>query len=389
MRRILGALLALAVMGSMAGCAALFEKEYVSIAPYEAEETGPEEEPRGEAAVGSISNYAALKEAIEQLVSRHAEAAELQFQNYDGSISQDISAACWEVKSSTAIGAFAVDYISYDLSRIVSYYQADIFITYKRSADQLAALQSVKTVSALRQRLDEAIRENKTYLVLEVTVASATADTVRQGVSLAYYGDPTACPVQPSVEVGIFPESGMSRIMEVTLAYDADGEALNQKRQELAAAVDAMTAAIAPEGWTEETWPARDRVYEVCRYVWKNCALRESAGATAWDALVGGAGNSEGLAMAVEAGCQALGVSCGAVIGRLDGETHVWNQVTLDGNVYHVDASCWSAGAEQVFLAADETLWGRYWWDTSLYPAAPQTYEESQAATPSAEIGEI
>lgn len=388
MKKVLCALAVLVLLG-MTGCAALFEKEYISVEPYQAEPVVPEGESHGEAAVSSISNYASLKRAIEQLVSEHAESAELQFQNYDGSISQDISTACWEVKSSTAIGAFAVDYISYDLSRIVSYYQADIFITYKRSADQMAALENVINVSELNARLDEAIRENKTYLVLEVTVASATAETVREGVRAAYYGDPMACPVLPSVEVGIFPESGVSRIMEITLAYDADGETLSGKRQELTGAVETMIAVLAPEGWTEETWPVRDRAYDVCRYVWERCTLDETAGTTAWDALVVGVGNSEGLAMAVEAGCRALGVECDVVMGRLDGEDHVWNMVTVDGAAYHVDVSGWDAGEESVFLVDDETLWGRYWWDTSLYPACSQTYEESQETLPSEEPVEI
>ncbi len=376
--------MSLAFLLGMTGCSALFEKEYVSIEPYEAEVVS-QEENHEEAAVSSISNYAALKRAIQQLVSEHAESAELLFQNYDGFISQDISTACWEVKSSTAIGAFAVDYISYDLSRIVSYYQADIFITYKRSADQMAALKSVKNVSELNEQLGEAIRENKTYLVLEVTVASATADTVREGVRAAYYGDPLACPVLPGVEVEIFPESGVSRIMEITLAYEADGEALNGKRQDLAQAVETMTSAIAPEEWTEETWPAPDRAYEVFSYVWETCTLDETAGATAWDALVGGAGNSEALALAVEAGCQALGVESSVVMGRLDGENHVWNQIVLEGDAYHGDVTGWGAGAESVFLVDDETLWGRYWWDTSLYPVCPQTYEERLAETASRE----
>lgn len=388
MKRVVCALAVLGLMLGMTGCSALFEKEYVAIELYQAEPSAPEES-HGEAAVSSISNYASLKRAIEQLVSEHAESAELQFQNYDGSISQDISTACWEVKSSTAIGAFAVDYISYDLSRIVSYYQADIFITYKRSADQMAALESVINVSELNARLEEAIRENKTYLVLDVTVASATADTVRDGVRAAYYGDPTACPVLPSVEVGIFPESGVSRIMEITLAYDANGETLNQKRGELTQAIEAMTAAIAPEGWTEETWPARDRVYGVCQYVQEHCSLDETAGTTVWDALVGGAGNSEGLAMAVAAGCQALGVDCSVVMGRLDGEDHVWNMVTIGGASYHVDVSNRDEEEETAFMTDDETLWGRYWWDTSLYPACQQTYEEVQAALSSEEPAEI
>lgn len=385
MKRILSGLLVLTMVLTMAGCASLFDKEYTLVREYEAEAA----EPQGEtvnAPVSSITNYNSLKQAILQLVSEREESAELQFQNYDGSISQDISTACWEVKSSTALGAFAVDYISYDLSRIVSFYQAEIHITYKRSADQIAAVESVINMTDLTGRLEEALRQNKTYLALELSLASATADTVRDEVEQIFSRDPLVCPVLPSVDVGIYPESGVSRIMEITLNYNIDGETLARMRQELSQAVQTMEAEISPaQGWTVDTYSARDRVYDLCQYVMERSHLDETAGSTAWDALVGGTANSEGLAMALMAGCQAMGVDCILVQGRLDGEDHAWNMVTVDGLTYHVDVSNWGAGEESVFLVGDEALLGSYWWDTGLYPACAQSYGERQTAQSSLE----
>lgn len=374
-------LLAAVMVFTMTGCSVIFETEYTSQRPYQAESAATS--GSGPAApVSSITNYSSLKQAILQLVSERAESAELQFQNYDGNITQDISTACWEVKSSTALGAFAVDYISYDLSRIVSFYQAEIYITYKRSADQIAAVENIYTMSDLSEKLGQALRENRTYLVLEVTVASATADTVREAVAEAYYADPLACPVMPGVDVGIFPESGVSRIMEITLGYDMDGESLALLRTELAAAVESMALAVLPQGAASGEMPSqRERVYGLCRYVAEHCALDENAGSTAWDALTGGAADSEGLALALMAGCRALEVDCAVVRGRLDGADHVWNMVTVDGQTYHVDL----AAGELVFLAGDDTLWGRYWWDTSQYSACPVAYVDAPEAVSSLE----
>lgn len=383
MKRNLCLLLVLAMMLTVTGCAALFDTEY-SVTELYAAETVVSEETEN-AAVGSISNYASLKRAIEYLVSQHTESAELQFQNYEGSISQDISAACWEVKSSTAVGAFAVDYMSYDLSRIVSFYQAELFITYKRSADQMAVMETVPNYTAFTDKLGQAIREHRTYLVLETGIASITADTVRREVQEAYYADPLACPVMPTVEVAIFPESGVSRIFEITLSYGADGQTLTAMGEELALAVESMTRETAPEDWTEETFLPRDRADALCGYVEENCILDHGGGATAWDALVGGRANSEGLAMAYVAGCQALGLDCAIVQGRLDGEDHAWNLVTIGDMTYHVDVS-----SGDVFLADDEILLSEgYWWDTSLYPACTMTYEESVAANASEEPASV
>ena len=380
MKRTLCLLFLSAMILTMTGCAALFDTEYSVTEPYQAESVSVEETGEN-AAVGSISNYASLKRAIEYLVSQHVESAELQFQNYDGSISQDISTACWEVKSSSAIGAFAVDYMSYDLSRIVSVYQAELYITYKRSADQMSALETVPNFTVFTDKLDQAIRENRTYLVLETGIASITADIVREKVREAYYADPLACPVMPAAEVAIFPESGVSRIFEITLSYGADGQTLAAMGEALGTAVEEMVLETAPAGWTEETFLPRDRAEALYAYVRNNCLWDAAVGSTAWDALVNGRADSEGVAMAYMAGCQALGLDCTVVPGRLNGEDHVWNLVTIGSMTYHVDVT---NGA--VFLADDEMLLSAgYWWDTSLYPACAMTYEETVAAMASME----
>lgn len=380
MKRTLCLLLVPVMALTVTGCAALFDTEYSVTEPYQAEAVSVEETGES-AAVGSISNYASLKRAIEYLVTQHEESAELQFQNYDGSIGQDLSAACWEVKSSSAIGAFAVDYMSYDLSRIVSVYQAELYITYKRSADQMSALEAVANFTAFTDKLDQAIRERRTYLVLETGIASITADVVREKVEEAYYADPLACPVMPAAEVAIFPESGVSRIFEITLSYGADGQTLAAMDGELRTAVEEMVLLTAPAGWTEETFLPRDRAEALYAYIRDNCFWDVTAGAAAWDALVGGRADSEGLAMAYMAGCQALGLDCTVVLGRLNGEDHVWNLVTIGDVTYHVDVT-----DEAVFLADDEMLLSAgYWWDTSLYPVCTMTYEETVAAMASVE----
>ena len=390
MRRIIAALLAAALLLTAAGCAALFDREVYIEEPYEA----PSDSTESEDAADTIANYAALRRAITRLVSERAESAELQFQNYEGAVSRDISTACWEVKSSTALGAFAVDYISYDLSRIVSYTQAEIRITYKRSEYQMSALEQLENAAALRTRLEQALREGETYLVLELTTVSLTADTVRQSLERAYYGDPTVCPVLPAAEVTLYPDSGVQRIVEATLDYGMDSASLAARREELAAGLDELLAAALPEESGEETSGesgsaerSAERLRALCAALAESCVMDADAGATAWDALAEHAASDEGMALALEAACRAADIECRAVFGRLDGEDHVWNIATIDGSSYHVDVSRWNEADEPVFLASDEDVWGAYWWDIGEYPACPLRFgeEEAPAELPSAE----
>ena len=373
MKRLCVLLLAAAMLLPSAGCAALFDRELYTEEPYEAaaEAAEPEED-----AADSISSYAGLRRAIARLVSEHADSAELQFQNYDGSISQDISTACWEVKS-TAMGAFAVDYISFDLSRIVSYYQAEIHITYKKSERQVSALEQTENMTALRERLDKAIRGGEAYLVLGMTAASVTAEDVRNAAAEAYYADPLSCPVLPAAEAVVYPETGVDRIIEITLDYGMSAAALRERRRELTDAAAEMAAA-ARLGASSSAPGEAELLAGLCRYLTDNCTYGETAGGTAWDALTAGAADSEGLAMALKAGCQALGIPCRVVFGRLNARPHVWDLVTLGDGVYHVDVSNDRGDDRIVFLAGDAEMWSAYWWDTSDYPESPAAYASGE-----------
>ncbi len=378
MKRLLGALLAAAVLFGCAACS-IFDRSVYELTEYSAE---PEE--GSDDGVGYISDYAALRRAIVWLVAEHQESAELQFQNYDGNISRDLSQACWEVKSSTPLGAFAVDYTSFDLSRIVSFYQADIYITYKRSAEQVQELEQLGGLSSFLRRLDEALSGGEHYLVLQMTAASLTPELVKEYIRRAYYADALASPVLPEAEVSLYPDSGVERIVEISLDYGLSPEELDERRQAMIAACQSAAEALADEPAASgeasgESDGTADRIYDAAVWLEARCQYAADGGSGAYDALVTGRADSEGLAMAFQALCGALGGECQVVSGRLDNEGHFWNIVSFGGASYHLDLS----DLDESFLRGDDGMWGRYWWDTAAYPACPEDYDYfGRAAAP-------
>lgn len=381
MKRAAVAALILALVLAMAGCGDIFEKEYCSVTDYTAEAEPATEEPVDDV----ISGYTALKRAITDLVSQHVESAELKFQNYDGTIAQDVSQACWEVKSSTALGAFAVDYISYDTTDAAESNQAEIFITYKRTAEQVEAVETVSNLRALVGRISTALENGETYLAVELNSAYVTAEEVKAYVSEAYYDDAQAVPVLPSVEVSIFPNSGVDRIVEITFDYGQTAEELAGIQQKLSDACKKLTEDLFPEEETstsQETETSTgtearqaDTAYTLAQRLNDACVCDETAGATAYDALVKGKASSEGVAMAYEALCQTVGIDCEVVSGSLNGSAHFWNIVTVDGISAHVDVSRWDEGPQTVFLMTDSAMQPDYSWDASQYPVCDSNYD--------------
>ena len=90
-----------------------------------------------------------------------------------------------------------------------------------------------------------------------------------------------------------------------------------------------------------------------------------------------GEADSEGMAVAYKAMCDAADIDCLVVEGRLDREEHYWNIITVDGASYHVDTSrTMELGYGATFLISDAQMWGGYWWDNSEYPecSGPLSY---------------
>ena len=90
-----------------------------------------------------------------------------------------------------------------------------------------------------------------------------------------------------------------------------------------------------------------------------------------------GEADSEGIALAYKALCDAAGIECVVVEGRFDRSEHYWNIITIDGYSYHADISrAMDFGFGSTFLVSDGQMWGSYWWDNQEYPecSGPLTY---------------
>jgi len=231
-RRLTAMMVALALMLVSAGCVSMLEKEYLVITRYEDNsEEGPKDSQEG------IRDYSSLRREIVALVEGHEEHGQLKFNNYSGNVSDDLSKACWEVKSTTALGAYSIDYISYELSRIVSYYEADIYITYKRSREEVEAIVSVSSNSKARDCLEEAMAAYERYLCIRMNTIITDADTMMGYIQEIYYKNPLKFTVLPEVQINTYPDSGMEKIFEFSFDYGFNPKKLMGMKDSLINAV--------------------------------------------------------------------------------------------------------------------------------------------------------
>ena len=361
LRRFAAAVLLAALLLLLCGCGSLFEKEVVDIQDYEP----PVQEKVSEAEKVTVRNFTALKKAITEMVYSGAEGGSLAFDvNYDGDAVKDIEEACWQLRSQNALCAYCVVNISYEISKIVTYYEADISIDYADSALPVSEIIQLPYAIGVEEILKEAMENNRTRLVLFINASTYSRDKMAQLVTDVYRSNPVCSVREPKTDVYLYSGSSRQRLYEINLDYGmTEDELIRCKSQLKNLDVRSNTGAF-----------DMDQAHEALAaysYLAENCELSGNHGEnSAYSALIRGSADSEGVALAYVEMCHQLGIECRIVYGQLHWQDHCWNIVEIDGAYYHVDVSAAISGGQgQCFLLRDEEMWNSYRWDTASYPA--------------------
>ena len=123
-RRLIVPLLALLCL--LSGCSAWRNDDYLSLSPHSSATT----QTASPDAV-TVENYLGLKNAILGFIREGQANGTIRVTNYDGDVEADLSEAAYEVSKLDPLGAYAVDYMTHHLVRIVSYYEIHISITFR------------------------------------------------------------------------------------------------------------------------------------------------------------------------------------------------------------------------------------------------------------------
>ena len=329
-RRAFPALLLAAAL-LLTGCSAMLERSYVSV-----EEHNENPVSDGGSAL-RVESYQDLVSAVYYFVSQGAASGTVRLYNYDPeAVEADLDAACLEVVQEDPLGAYAVDYIKYDCAHIVSYYEADLSITYRRTAEQIASVVSVTGSSAIRAELQEALAAFLPELALRISYFSEGTD-IQALLEQAYYATPAAAFGLPEAEISVYPpEGGATRVVEIVLSYPVDTEQAAAMSRELIQYAQELAEA-------SPLLPGADYASAVAGLLQNQVTFDPEGPGTPYAALMEGSAGSEGIALAALLLCRAGGVECQVVRGTLDGQIRFWNQLRVDGGTRFLDAAAGTA----------------------------------------------
>lgn len=337
------------------GCSLMLSRDYVDVSAHNT--TAPTAE--GDPSILRAESYQELVNALIYLISQGVETGAIRLYMDTESMEKELEEACLEVQEDP-LGAYAVEYIKYSVSPVVTYHQADVQITYRRSKEQIASIASVTGITAIRSELKSALTEFAPEQVLRISYFDGDEDYIQELVREAYYDALTAALGMPQAEVHIYPDSGRQRIVEILLTYPMETSEL-EKRQDLLEQEAARLSQPLSSLQGDAAFLAAGKA------VLNAGGYRASGGSTAYDALLEGGADSEGLALAMTLLCEDLGLSCQVISGTLNGHSHFWNVVESSSGRRHVDLTTFATAGQSLWTDEEFSSLG-YSWD-STFPA--------------------
>lgn len=379
------ALLALALAAALAlsGCAAMLDRSAGSATPHVDYPVAEEESTL------RAETYQGLVNSILYYVNEHSSTGSIQLYNYDGDVEEDLDRACADVLEEDPLAAYAVSALTCEHTRILTYYEVDVRVTYAHTAEELEAIRPVSGLAGLRAELTRFLEERPEEDVFLLSYFSGGLDTMEEQVRQILLGRPELW-LLPGGSGGspcrfqCWPEAGARRVVRAAARWADSAEELAGYGARLAEAADGLLAANPPagEGYT---------VQELAAVLRAAAGPLEDRGSDlALDALSGQPASETGLLLALEYLCQRAGVEVIPVAGERGGDWLI--AATPEGYRHVLPEDCAPAedGAPWTLpLYTDgelRALGGRSW-PAALYPVCGE--EDVEAAPAPEDTGEM
>ena len=310
-----------------------------------------------------VESYQDLVNALLYFITQGRDSGVIRLYNYPYDVKQDMEAACHEVAKEDPLGAYAVENIQFDVTPIVSCYEASIQIRYRRTQQQVAAITVAAGSTAIREKLRDALDQFQDELVLRINYFDEDEEYIRTLLRQAYLSSPSTALDFPQVTVNLYPEDSRQRIVEILLDYSLEHATLTRRQSQVEQA--AQEAAAHLQGFFGDT-----AILEARQLILDTAVYHSSGGSTAYHALIEHRADSLGLSLAMSLLCQQADIPCLIAEGAHNGTLHYWNVISTDSGYFHLDLSQTLEEESESPFRSDAYMTDQgYLWDRSSIPA--------------------
>lgn len=213
-------ILLLSCLWLLTGCASLLEREYSTAEPHSSKFW------EGESA-GTLraENQQDIVNDLLLLIGQHTETATLRLYNFqdDLTVTGTLEQAAAEVQQETPMGAYAVSYITSSSQAQRGYYEAELQIGYRRTAEQIQAVVNTTSTEALYSLLESALENGRSELAVRIGYWGQD-DPDKVAAAVAQLREELGLTDTPEWVVNYYPENSSVGLIEFLLDPPAQEE---------------------------------------------------------------------------------------------------------------------------------------------------------------------
>ncbi len=342
MVRLLSLLLVLVLL---TGCGWM-DGSYVSVTPHQ---VGIQQS--AEVDIRSVASYTELRSALVALVDGGRTEGLFSLAEYPrDAVPGDMERAVEYVQERYPLGAYAVDAIRYNFGTGLGGSALSVDIRYRPGAQSLDRIRTVRWMSGAEAAIQDALDECAEGVVLQVT---GYHDVDFPQLVKEYARDnPDRVMEAPAITLGVYPDSGDTRVVELQFIYRTDRERLRAMREQVQPVFSSAALYVSGEA------DAQTKFSQLHSFLMERFDYKiEDSVTPAYSLLCQGTGDDRAFALVYAAMCSRIGLKARCIQGSRNGEEHWWNQISIDGEWYHVDL----LSSRRFSPLRDEQMDGYHW----------------------------
>lgn len=337
----------------LSGCSGWMDGNYVSVTPHEAKLTD------AQSGVVNASTYTELLAVMTSMVDSGTETAVINVSDYNQSaVGIGMVSATQYLQRVYPLGAYAVEKVDYEIGTSSGMPAVSVNITYLHGRSEIRKVQKVQDMDAACQKVADALENCEAGVV--ILVEDYDDLDIPQYVEDYAETYPDVVMEIPQVAVGTYPDSGSSRLLELSFTYQSSRDVLRQMQERVEPFFEAAAMYVSGDGSASQKY-AQLYAFLMERYDYKY----ETSITPAYSLLCYGVGDSEAFACVYARMCRRAGLECQVISGTRAGVPWFWNMICDEGNYYHVDLL--RSSAEGGYMMRTDAGMDGYVWDYSAY----------------------
>lgn len=347
-------LIILAACLLLSGCSTWMDGSHVTVTDHQ------EQQFSSQTSSLAASDYEELLAVLEQMVESGTENGVINVAEYDqDQLELGIKRAVNFVSKQFPLGAYAVETLNYEIGNSGGHAAISVTITYIHGRSEIRRIQIADDMEAAQERIAEALESCSEGVVLLVEEYKQM-DLVQMVEDFAVE-HPEIVMETPQVAVGVYPETGVKRVMEIKFTYQTSRDVLRQMQSQVQRVFASSAYYIDSESGEAQKYT---QLYSFLMERFDYTV--ETSITPSYSLLIHGVGDSKAIAMAYAGMCRQVGLESQIVSGTRAGEPWYWNLIRCDGAYLHVDLlRCDETG---VFECLTDDQMNGYVWDYSAYP---------------------